>query len=247
MPSEMFVVVFAAQKGGVGKTTLAGHVAAAAYLAGAGPVGLIDTDPQGSLRQWLEVRSIGGLTAFQSEYGGVGPALRQAAQAGMKLVVVDTPPAVTRAISDVVSYADLVVVPTRPSPHDLRAVGATVDIAQWHEKPLVFVVNGATARTRITADAAVALSQHGTVAPVTLHHRVDFAASMIDGRTVMETKANGKSAGEVEALWTYLSDRIERLRPAGVQAPEDAFGSHVSGNVNALGRPAPAFGRRAGH
>jgi len=67
MSSDMFVLVFAAQKGGVGKTTLAGHVAAAAYLAGAGPVGLIDTDPQGSLQKWLEVRSSGGLTGFQSE------------------------------------------------------------------------------------------------------------------------------------------------------------------------------------
>lgn len=247
MSTEMFVLVFAAQKGGVGKTTLAGHVAIAAHLAGAGPVGLIDTDPQGSLQKWMEVRSLEGPSLFQADYGGVGPALREAAQAGMKLAIVDTPPAVTRAISDVVSYADMVVVPTRPSPHDLRAVGPTVDIAQWHDKPLVFVVNAATARTRITADAAVALSQHGTVAPVTLHHRVDFAASMIDGRTVMETKPNGKSAGEVEALWTYLADRIDRLRPEQTHAPTDAFGSHVPSNVNALGRQAPAFGRRAGH
>ena len=73
-----------------------------------------------------------------------------------------------------------VVVPTRPSPHDLRAVGATVDIAERHNKPVVFVINAATARARITGRSAVALSlQHGTVAPITLHHRVDFAASMI--------------------------------------------------------------------
>ena len=82
---------------------------------------------------------------------------------------------------------------------------------------------------------------------MTLHHRVDFAASMIDGRTVMETKPNGKSAGEVEALWTYMADRIDRLRPEQTHAPTDAFGSHVPSNVNALGRQAPAFGRRAGH
>lgn len=247
MSTDMFVLVFAAQKGGVGKSTLAGHVATAAHLAGAGPVGLIDRDPQGSLQKWMEVRSLEGPTLFQSDYGGVGPALREAAQAGIKLAIVDTPPAVTRAISEIVSFADMVVVPTRPSPHDLRAVGPTVDIAQWHDKPMVFVVNAATARSRITADAAVALSQHGTVAPVTLHHRVDFAASMIDGRTVMETKPNGKSAEEVEALWTYLADRIDRLRPAHTNAPSDACGGHGPGNFNALGRQAPAFGRRAGH
>ena len=41
---------------------------------------------------------------------------------------------------------------------------------------------GATNRARITGDAAIALSQHGTVAPVTVHQGADFAVSMIDGR-----------------------------------------------------------------
>ena len=46
--------------------------------------------------------------------------------------------------------------------------------------------------------------------PVTLHQRTDYAASMIDGRTVMEVDPGGKSAAEVEALWAYISDRLEK-------------------------------------
>ena len=46
---------------------------------------------------------------------------------GIKLVVIDTPPAITATIVEVIRMADLVVMPTRPSPHDLRAVGATVE------------------------------------------------------------------------------------------------------------------------
>jgi chromosome partitioning protein len=125
--------------------------------------------------------------------------------------VIDTPPAITQSISQVVAHADLVIVPTRPSPHDLRAVGATVDIAERHGKPLIFVVNAATARARITGESAVALSQHGTVAPVTIHHRVDFAASMIDGRTVGEIVANSQSAREISDLWLYIQGRLSRL------------------------------------
>ena len=68
----------------------------------------------------------------------------------------------------------------------------------------------ATPKAKITYEAAVALSQHGTVAPVTLHHRTDFAASMIDGRTVMEVDPNGRSAREVVELWDYISDRLEK-------------------------------------
>src|SRR3546814_15942576 len=118
------------------------------------------------------------------------------------------------AIQSVISVAELIVVPTRPSPHDLRAVGATVDLCERAGKPLVFVVNAATPKAKITSEAAVALSQHGTVAPVTLHHRVDYAASMIDGSTVMEVDPNGRSADELRLVWTYLNDRPDKnFRP----------------------------------
>lgn len=72
-------------------------------------------------------------------------------------------------------------IPTRPSPHDLRAVGSTVELVEAAGKRMVFVINGAAQRAKITGEAAIALSQHGTVAPVTLYQRTDYAASMIDG------------------------------------------------------------------
>ena len=53
----MQVLSFCSQKGGSGKTTLSGHVAVQAERAGAGPVALVDTDPQGSLADWWNVRS----------------------------------------------------------------------------------------------------------------------------------------------------------------------------------------------
>jgi chromosome partitioning protein len=90
-------------------------------------------------------------------------------------------------------------------------MGATIDIAERHGKPVIFVLNAATARARITGESAVALSQHGTVAPVTIHHRVDFAASMVDGRTVGEIMANSPSAKEITELWSYVQFRLSKL------------------------------------
>lgn len=69
---------------------------------------------------------------------------------------------------------------------------------------MVFVINGAAQRARITAEAAIALSQHGTVAPVTIFQRTDFAASMIDGRTVQKIDATSRST-EVDKPWKYVS------------------------------------------
>jgi len=56
----------------------------------------------------------------------------------------DTPPSIAPTIAGVVAVAQLVVIPVRPSPNDLRAVGSTVDVAVAGRKPMVFVVNGAT-------------------------------------------------------------------------------------------------------
>jgi chromosome partitioning protein len=210
MADKANVVVFASQKGGSGKTTLSGHIAVEAERSGDGPVALIDTDPQGSLAKWWNARTSATPAYARVSIGELEAGIRHLEKSGFKLIVIDTPPAVTDSIAGVVRFADLVVVPTRPSPHDLRAVGPTVDIVESFAKPLVFVVNSATARARITGETAVALSQHGVVAPVTVHHRTDFAASMIDGRTVGEINDGSKSADEISKLWRYLRARFVR-------------------------------------
>ena len=233
----MRVLAMASQKGGSGKTTLSGHLAVQAQMAGAGPVCLIDIDPQGSLADWWNERQDEMPAFAQTTVARLASDLEVLRQQGFRLAVIDTPPAITMAIQSVIAVAELIVIPTRPSPHDLRAVGATVDLCDRAGKPLIFVVNAATPKAKITYEAAVALSQHGTVAPVTVHHRTDFAASMIDGRTVMEVDPNGRSAREVVELWDYISDRLEKnFRRTVFSAPNAA--------PTVAPRPMGGFGRR---
>src|SRR5690349_11977386 len=78
-------------------------------------------------------------------------------QQGFRLAVIDTPPAITLAIQSVIAVAELIVLPSRPSPHEPRAVGAPVDLCDRAGKPLLFVVNGATPKAKIIYEAAVAL------------------------------------------------------------------------------------------
>ena len=235
----MRILAMASQKGGSGKTTLSGHLAVQAQRAGAGPVVLIDIDPQGSLADWWNEREEEYPAFAQTTVARLAADLEVLRQQGFKLAVIDTPPAITMAIQSVIQVAELIVIPTRPSPHDLRSVGATVDLCERSGKPLIFVVNAATPKARITSDAAVALSQHGTVAPITVHQRTDFAASMIDGRTVMEVDPKGRSAAEIAELWDYVSDRLEKnFRRTVFSAPKPGAGY---GSV----RPqAGGFGRR---
>ena len=140
----MRVLAMASQKGGSGKTTLSGHLAVQAQLAGAGPVCLIDIDPQGSLADWWNEREAEMPAFAQTTVARLASDLEVLRQQGFRLAVIDTPPAITMAIQSVIAVAELIVIPTRPSPHDLRAVGATVDLCDRAGKPLIFVVNAAT-------------------------------------------------------------------------------------------------------
>lgn len=227
----MRIIAVTSQKGGSGKTTITGHLAVEAARQSGEPVALIDTDPQGSLSDWWNERASSQPAFAQATLATLEADLVTLRDQGFRLVFIDTPPAITRSIQTVVQKSDLVIIPTRPSPHDLRAAGRTVDLVERAGKPLVFVVNGATARARLTGEAAIALSQHGTVAPTILHNRQDFAASMIDGRTVMEANSSGRSAEEVTMLWSYIEDRIKKLPVKtsfkSVTAPRAEFGNRA--------------------
>ena len=203
----MKTIVLASQKGGAGKTTLVAHLAVAAEKAGEGPCVLIDTDPQASLSEWWNGRAAETPTFAHSTLKELPAKLEALAKAKFAYAFIDTPPAITESIRAVVAVSDFVIIPTRPSPHDLRAVGRTVDLVAEEGKPFAFVVMQAKPNTRLTVQAMAALSAHGVVAPAIVADRVDFAGSMIDGRTVLELDPKGRSAGEITELWKFVKER----------------------------------------
>src|SRR3546814_1227147 len=91
----MRVLALSSQKGGSGKTTLSGHLAVQAQLAGYGPVCLIDIDPQGSLADWWNERESEMPAFAQTTVARLGADLESLRQQGFKLAVIDTPPALT--------------------------------------------------------------------------------------------------------------------------------------------------------
>jgi chromosome partitioning protein len=211
-------IVVASQKGGAGKTTLTSHLAVEAERQGVSPVAVIDTDPQAGLSGWFRVRMADTPALVKVLPEGLQATLAKLAEGGVPLCIIDTPPAITESIASTVALADLVLIPVRPSPNDLRAVGATVDIVEEAGKPMVFVLNQAISRSKIKSETIKALSQHGPLAPVEIHHRIDFAASMTDGRTAGELDIKSASAAEIIELWAYLADRLARRKRYGLTA-----------------------------
>src|SRR4051794_29726618 len=199
----MITICFVSTKGGCGKTTLCAHLSVEAEKQGLGPVAIIDTDPQASLARWWNARVAETPTFVQTTLPQLPEQLDALRTAGCKLVLIDTPGADVSHTRSVIRLSDLVLIPSRPSPLDLGTLGTTVGMIEPERKPLMFVLNAVTPRTRISAQAIMALSQHGPVGAI-LHQRTDFAASMTDGRVAAELDSSSKSADEIGELWTNV-------------------------------------------
>lgn len=207
----MHVIVVASQKGGAGKSTLCANLSVALSATG-GTTVLIDTDPQATLTEWWDAREAETpALAKVRTLAELSSKLEALESAGVRFVLIDTPPSATASIAKVVALADLVLIPVRPSPNDLRAAGQTIDIVSEAAKPFLFCITQAKPATKLTAQTIAALSAYGEVAPVLVSDRVDFASSMIDGRNVVEFSSKGKSAKEINDLCEFVKKRINEL------------------------------------
>jgi chromosome partitioning protein len=204
---RMKTICIAAQKGGSGKTTLARNLAVAATQDGQ-RVLVLDLDPQQSLRAWWNGRDSDAPMMLADD--PAPHALRatlDAAKSHFDLVVIDTPPAAPAWLTETLRAADLALIPVRPSPDDLRAVGATIAALGGAGVPFAFVMSQ-TPRAKITDEAVRVLAQHGRVAPVNIAQRVIYAETAATGQGVTET-SDRKAAQELASVWDYVKGLIE--------------------------------------
>ena len=205
----MQAIVLASQKGGSGKTTLVAHLAVAAQAAGCGPVVMLDTDPQATLTKWWQQREADSPQMAEVPIADLGAKLGELKGAGFRMAIIDTPPAITSSIRAVIEVADLVLLPVRPSPADLWAVGGTLDLCKQQGKQYAFVVTQATRGALMTVQAVAALSEHGTVSDAVIHGRVAYAGALASGRVIQEIEPNGAGAGEIARLLAFVQKRTE--------------------------------------
>jgi chromosome partitioning protein len=199
------IITIAQQKGGAGKTTLAAHLALAWAVAGH-RVAVVDIDPQGSLQHWFERRS--------ARRGGSAVGIEVAAITGWRVsaeverqarshdvVLVDSPPHAATEARLAVRAASLVLIPVQPSPMDLWATRATLDLARAERVPALIVLNRVPPRARLTEVMAAECRALGVpVAQSQVGNRVALASALAEGRGIVEAAPKSRAAAEIAAL-----------------------------------------------
>jgi chromosome partitioning protein len=200
----MHVIAIVSQKGGVGKSTLAVHLATEANAQGQ-RVLLLDLDPQGSAMEWASRRGDRPPDVSGANPASIGKEIERAKGEGYDLVVVDTAPHADHAALQAARSADLVAIPCRPSTFDIAAISATLDLCKLANKQAVVVLNAAPIRSRVATEAEEAITEKGgKVSSVIIRQRVAFQHCMIDGRTAAEYEPDGAAAREISRLLATL-------------------------------------------
>ena len=215
----MAVVVVAGRKGGIGKSTIAGNLAAE-FAAMDQRVVALDADPQFSLAAWAE-QGNGMLSRCVEKVSHSGPdELRTKVRASDKtadVVFIDTPPGMTHVAYQAMLLADLVLLPCGPSPLDLFPLKEALNLAlqaraeRKSKKPRIrFVPSKVLKNTNLGRGLSNSLEQMGKKVLPGIGQRIVIAEAVMSGLTVREFAPDSPACEEFKELAKAIEKIIRR-------------------------------------
>lgn len=208
----MHVIAVLNQKGGSGKTTIATHLARALQLDGK-DVLLIDSDPQGSARDWAAVKEDNPLTVVGIDRPTIDRDLKAIGR--KDFVVIDGAPQAADLAVSAIKAASFILIPVQPSPYDIWATADLVELVKQRievtdgKLQAAFVVSRAIKGTRIGTEITEALNGYGLpVLDSRITQRVLYPGTAAAGTTVMDYEPGGDAAREIRSLMVEITQKL---------------------------------------
>ena len=201
------------QKGGSGKTTVAIHLAHGLSLNDYSVL-LVDSDPQGSCRDWAAARD------KEAPFTIIGldrPILHEQVPklaANYDFIIIDGAPRVSALTRSAIMSSDLVLIPIQPSPLDIWAAHEVIELIKEASiyKPAIasaFLVNRKIANTTIGREVKDVLVEYEIpILESTISQRVSFAEALNSGNTVLEIAPKTLAAKEIHSLTSEIISSI---------------------------------------
>lgn len=207
----MKVIAVLNQKGGAGKTTIATHLASALHQSGHSVL-LVDSDPQGSSRDWAAIKEEHPISVIGMDRPTIERDIKSVAP--VDFVIIDGAPQASDLAVSAIKASDFVLIPVQPSPYDIWATADLVDLVKQRieitdgKLQAAFVVSRAITGSNLGKEITQTLEGYDLpVLSTQIHQRVDFPGSAITGSTVMEDAPRSEAAKEI----TELCAEIESL------------------------------------
>ncbi|MEI8208341.1 MAG: ParA family partition ATPase [Methylococcales bacterium] len=205
------IIAILNQKGGAGKTTIATNLAHALQIDGHKVI-LVDSDPQGSARDWNAASDGAILQVVGMDRSTLAKDIHSVVD-NYDFIIIDGAPQIADLAIAAIKCADVILIPVQPSPYDIWACEDLVEIIKARQeitegKPkAAFIISRVIKNTQLSKEIKEALE--GYSLPVFKNYtsqRVAYATSAATGATVVSKETKSDASNEIHAIAQELKD-----------------------------------------
>jgi len=210
------IITLAHQKGGVGKSTLSLNLYGYFVQNGYQCV-LVDIDPQGSITSLLQVFDESGSVKLIERTSFKSYAELEEKIAGFDIVLIDTPPYLSKELYECLAISHLVLIPCKASPFDALAVVQTLEVISKEQRKntalsAAIVLTMTVANTTLPQQIRENLQKHDVpILATEIRNRIAYARSLLfSGHVVNDEAKSAKQeiAQLAQEIITLLSNKF---------------------------------------